>query len=191
MFYTIYKVTNKLNNKFYIGKHKTADLNDGYMGSGNLIKRAIKKYGLENFSKEILFVFDNEQEMNEKEKELVVVSEKTYNIALGGYGGQIVLKEGHPLYYSTLAKLRATFSSKEYKNKQSINAKKQHENKNIGMYNKKHSQKTKNMMSQNHWSKRGYVPWNKKIECEQCKEIIYYSKYNLYHGEKCKKQKDY
>jgi len=87
MYYTIYKTTNLINGKYYIGKHQTKDLNDGYFGSGHLIKRAIDKYGIENFTKEILFVFDNEQEMNDKEKELVVVSEETYNLCPGGKGG--------------------------------------------------------------------------------------------------------
>jgi hypothetical protein len=87
MFYTIYKITNNINNKYYIGKHQTNDLNDGYFGSGKLIRRAIVKHGLDNFSKEILFVFDNEEEMNSKEAELVVVSEETYNLCEGGKGG--------------------------------------------------------------------------------------------------------
>lgn len=87
MHYTIYKITNKINGKYYIGKHQTKDLNDGYMGSGKLLKRAIAKYGIESFFKEILFVFDNETEMNNKEKELVVVSEQTYNLCPGGHGG--------------------------------------------------------------------------------------------------------
>ena len=87
MYYTIYKITNIVNNKYYIGKHQTINLDDGYMGSGKLIKKAIDKYGIGNFTKEILFVFDNEQEMNDKEKELVVVSEETYNLCPGGHGG--------------------------------------------------------------------------------------------------------
>lgn len=87
MFYTIYKITNKINNKYYVGKHQTKNLDDDYMGSGKLIKAAIGKYGIENFKKEILHIFDNELEMNTKEKELVVVSESTYNLIEGGKGG--------------------------------------------------------------------------------------------------------
>jgi hypothetical protein len=87
IFYTIYKITNKINSKYYIGKHQTKDLNDGYMGSGKILKRAIEKHGLDNFTKEILFIFDNEEHMNAKEKELVVVSEETYNFCEGGKGG--------------------------------------------------------------------------------------------------------
>lgn len=87
MFYTIYKITNNLNGKFYIGKHQTKNLQDGYMGSGKLIRRAIRKYGLDNFTKEILHVYDTEEEMNTKEKELVVLGESSYNLCEGGKGG--------------------------------------------------------------------------------------------------------
>ena len=87
MHYLIYKITNKINHKYYIGMHKTNNINDGYMGSGKLIKAAIKKYGLEFFIKEILFIFDNESDMIEKEKELVIISEQTYNLCPGGLGG--------------------------------------------------------------------------------------------------------
>jgi hypothetical protein len=91
MFYTIYKTTNKINGKIYIGKHQTKDLNDGYMGSGKHLKRAIAKYGIENFKREILFQFGTEAEMNAKEAELVTedfcLREDTYNICAGGKGG--------------------------------------------------------------------------------------------------------
>jgi hypothetical protein len=91
MFYIIYKITNRINGKIYIGKHQTKNLNDGYMGSGKHIKRAISKYGIDNFKKEILFQFDNELEMNVKESELVTeefcLSEDTYNLCPGGNGG--------------------------------------------------------------------------------------------------------
>jgi hypothetical protein len=57
-----YKTENKINNKFYYGVHRTDDLNDGYLGSGIRIQRAILKYGAENFNKEILKFFDTYEE---------------------------------------------------------------------------------------------------------------------------------
>jgi len=91
MHFTVYKITNIINNKIYIGAHKTSDLEDGYMGSGTYLKRAQRKYGIENFSKEILFDFISENEMMEKELELVneefVTNKQTYNLTLGGNYG--------------------------------------------------------------------------------------------------------
>lgn len=90
MFYYIYKITNKINNKIYIGMHKTNNLDDDYFGSGLNLNRAIKKYGKANFTKEILEFFDNEQDMFSKEKQLVnsnfVNSPTTYNLVEGGNG---------------------------------------------------------------------------------------------------------
>lgn len=91
IFYTIYKTTNVLNGKIYIGKHKTKNPNDEYLGSGHLIQLAIKKYGKVNFVKEVLFVFGSEIEMNAKERELVteefVLQDTNYNLCTGGDGG--------------------------------------------------------------------------------------------------------
>lgn len=84
-------IINIINFKIYIGKHQTKDLYDSYMGSGKLLRKSFKKYSLENFIKGILFVFDNEDEMNDKEAELVdevfCLREDTYNICTGGKGG--------------------------------------------------------------------------------------------------------
>lgn len=90
-YYTVYKITNKINGKIYIGCHKTKNLNDGYMGSGKYLRISQKKYGLENFEKEILFIFETPEEMYAKELELVnddfLLDEKTYNLVIGGRGG--------------------------------------------------------------------------------------------------------
>ena len=89
MFYTAYKITNKVNGRFYIGAHKTEDLNDGYMGSGAAIRRAIEKHGKENFVKEILHTFDSAEEMFDRERILlegVWSSSDCYNLNGGGTG---------------------------------------------------------------------------------------------------------
>jgi hypothetical protein len=88
----IYKITNLLNNKIYIGKRGHLNpYKDDYMGSGVLIKNAIKKYGIQNFKKEILHIVDSEKKINELEKQIVneefVNRKDTYNIRYGGDGG--------------------------------------------------------------------------------------------------------
>lgn len=87
MFYLVYKITNVVNGKHYIGAHKTNDKNDGYMGSGVMIKNAIKKYGIENFIKEIMCECSSQEEMFAKEKELVRLDSTSYNLKYGGEGG--------------------------------------------------------------------------------------------------------
>ena len=88
MEYLIYKIINIINGKIYIGQHCTENIDDGYMGSGKVIKQAIKKYGKEKFKKEILYIFDNEEEMLNMEREIVneefVNRLDTYNLTLGG-----------------------------------------------------------------------------------------------------------
>lgn len=90
MIYTVYKVTNNINHRYYIGVHKTSNPHDLYMGSGPIIKSALSKYGSNNFSKEILFEFDNEADAYMKEKELLEVAlcdDMCYNLNEGGKGG--------------------------------------------------------------------------------------------------------
>lgn len=90
-YYYLYKITNLVNNKIYVGVHKTKDLNDGYMGSGKIIRSAITKHGISNFSKDILEFFENAELMYAREKEVVtyefLLREDTYNLRRGGTGG--------------------------------------------------------------------------------------------------------
>lgn len=87
MHYLIYKISNNINGKTYIGCHKTKNINDGYMGSGVAITQAYEKYGIENFTKEILFDCSSAEEMFEKEEQLVEIGPHSYNLMKGGHGG--------------------------------------------------------------------------------------------------------
>ena len=71
IFYGLYKITNLLNGKMYIGQHTTTNLDDGYMGSGKIIMRAIAKYGVQNFRKEWLMFCEDEEELNYMERVFV------------------------------------------------------------------------------------------------------------------------
>lgn len=93
MYYYIYQITNLVNNKIYVGKHKSKispELN-GYYGSGKLIQRAILKYGIDSFKKEVLHFCNNVDDMARKEAEIVteqfVIRTDTYNMHKGGNGG--------------------------------------------------------------------------------------------------------
>lgn len=87
-FYVIYKVTNTINGKYYIGKHITKNLKDSYLGSGKAIRSAIKKYGRDKFIKEIIQICNTEDEMNKIEEQLVDTNDAmSYNMTIGGKGG--------------------------------------------------------------------------------------------------------
>ena len=90
--YYIYRITNLINGKTYIGQHGYKKLNDCYMGSGKHLKRAQKKYGIENFKKEILiFNIVRKDFIDLLEKEYIAfyksIGKAEYNIASGGYSG--------------------------------------------------------------------------------------------------------
>jgi group I intron endonuclease len=87
-YHYLYKITNLINNKIYIGIHSTNKLDDGYFGSGKHILQAVKKYGKQNFKKEILEWFDWKCEALNREAQIVnkefIERSDTYNLKLGG-----------------------------------------------------------------------------------------------------------
>ena len=86
--YLIYKITNQINGKIYIGAHTTYNLVDRYMGSGHRLKEAIKKYGKTNFTKEIICECEDLESMYAKEADIVNIEylkrTDVYNISVGG-----------------------------------------------------------------------------------------------------------
>lgn len=107
MKYIVYKTTCLINNKIYIGKHRTEnpDKFDGYLGNSVWINKtdkiknpefpfhfAVKKYGIKNFKRETLFIFETEDEAFNKEAEIVneefIKLDSNYNVVIGGKGGK-------------------------------------------------------------------------------------------------------
>jgi hypothetical protein len=93
MYYYVYQITNLINGKIYVGKHKSAKhpFDNDYYGSGKQISAAIEKYGKENFKKEVLHFCSSLEEMSNREAEIVtedfVKRKDTYNMHKGGPGG--------------------------------------------------------------------------------------------------------
>jgi group I intron endonuclease len=88
----VYRTTNLINGKFYIGQHSTNDLTDGYKGSGLLIRKAFKKHGKENFKFDVIEFSDSREYLDKLEKNLIKAEEALnneigYNIHQGGLGG--------------------------------------------------------------------------------------------------------
>lgn len=83
-----YRTTNQINWKYYFGIHSTDNLDDGYLGTGNLIKVAIKKYGKENFVRTIIADYPTRKEASDHERLAIttfqVEDENCYNIKPGG-----------------------------------------------------------------------------------------------------------
>ena len=93
----IYKTTNLINNKFYVGKHCTIKIENDYLGSGKRLRYSIRKYGKENFKKEILEFCNDPKHLAEREK--LIVNEELLknslcmNLKIGGDGGWYAAQE--------------------------------------------------------------------------------------------------
>jgi len=99
--YYIYRITNLINGKTYIGQHKYKETPyDDYMGSGKLLHKAYEKYGIENFKKDILVFNIPERKYADLLEKTFIASEREkvgkencYNIADGGEGRTGLLSE--------------------------------------------------------------------------------------------------
>lgn len=85
----IYITTNLIDGKRYIGQKKFDDYWKGYLGSGKHLREAIKKYGRENFSRNIVAIAYSKEELDDAEISIIKFlgadkSRDYYNIAEGG-----------------------------------------------------------------------------------------------------------
>ena len=173
--YCIYRITNLINGKTYIGKHEYTDESNPmgkYKGSGVLLHKAYKKYGIENFVKDTIVVNIKDKETIDRLETKYIAYERTsngngvYNITDGGEG-----VSGYR--HSEEAKTKISASLKGHGCSDETKAK-------IGAANKghKHSDESKakmsavckgkkhRPMSDEHRTKlsaamKGRIPWNK------------------------------
>lgn len=149
MFY-IYRTTNLINGKTYIGQHGfSLGKKDYYKGSGSLLKPAFKKYGIKNFKKDIIEVTLSQFEANVLEKYYIAkeraIGKAEYNLADGGQGSS-----GYHLSEKTKTKIREANKGKPK------------------------SEEHKKKLSEAH---KEQIPWNKGVQCrEETKKKIAESK---------------
>lgn len=151
MYGYIYKTTNLINGKKYIGKHISEIFEpDSYLGSGILLSKALKKYGKENFKCELLETCSSKEELDRKEKYWIsyydcVEDIDYYNLAKGGDGG---IGRGFGSYWEDEDKKTiALIKQKESLNKFFKENKDIRSGKNNPMYGKHHTKETKDRIS--------------------------------------------
>lgn len=165
MFY-IYRITNLINGKTYIGQRKYSKLNDDYKGSGKRLWEAYRKYGFENFKKEILvFNISERKHADLLEKTFIAAErekagvENCYNISDGGTGGN--------LGEEVNKKISEALKGKHHKGYP-------------------HSEETKQKISE---ALKGRVPWNiGKHLSEETKQKIKKAKKGYHHSEETRKK---
>lgn len=166
----MYKFTNKVNGKFYYGVHDGTKT-DKYLGSGKLLKMAQKKYGLDNFSKEILLWFDSMDEAYEYEEVVVnqamVDNPNCYNMKTGGRGGRTGEKR------SELSKRRM---SKAMKGKSK---------------SQKHKSSLSKAMKGRKPSSATYAAQKEIVKCPHCSKEGARSAMGRWHFENCRTRKEF
>jgi hypothetical protein len=147
----IYKSTNLINGKIYVGQDTKN--NPNYLGSGRILKFALKKYGIENFKKEILEECSTLDELNELEKYWIKKLNSTnkdigYNVSFGGQTG----------WYKGLK------HTEETKKQYSLTRKDKLIGDKNGMYGKQHTEDSKKKMSKPQFGDKNGMYGKKQTE---------------------------
>lgn len=187
--YFIYITTNKINNKKYVGLCSMKKDNwESYLGSGKLLHRAIKKYGKENFERQIIQYCDTIEEAIQVERKFILdnechLKENWYNIAVGfttqGSKGK-KQTEKHKLAMQKL--LTGVPKSEEMRKKQSQTRKERIKEGKYSFNN--HTQEQLEIISKIGKSNKGRT--HKKTLCIHCGNLYGPAPYSRFHGDNCK-----
>ena len=179
MYGYIYLTINKVNHKTYVGQKMLKNKNwdkDGYLGSGKLLKCAIKKYGKENFEKFLVQFCYSKEELDKQE--IFWISEyrkrglAQYNIANGGEGcctkGRTPWNKGKHWSEETKKKMSETHKGKQLSEDTRYKISEAHKGKPGPNKGKHWSEETKKKMSETNKGKHWYS--NGKISkfCYEC-----------------------
>ena len=181
MFGYVYKITildesSKFNNCYYIGQHISTNIQDGYYGSGVLIKNYIKKHGVCNLKKEILYICNSIEELNSREYEsintlfeddTVYRNGKCLNLKEGGKNAKASLVSKNKMSINTSGEKNGFYGKHHsIETKQKLSEKSL--GKNNAMYGKTHSNEVKEKLRQFRTGKKHYpetIALFKKMRC--------------------------
>lgn len=181
----IYLIKNNINNKTYIGQHTTKNLDDNYFGSGMLLKKAIEKYGKENFEFGYLVFCSNHIELNEQEKIWIKffknhTNRGNYNIRDGGQDEFIFSHSEESKIKISKNKTRHIWTEKERKAMSDRVSGENHPLHKKGG----HSEETKEKLK--------IIHKNRKIlKCPHCKKEMDYVNAKKYHFDNCEENPNY
>jgi len=210
----VYLTTNLVNGKQYVGDHSSDNLNDGYLGSGIVIVKAIKKFGKEKFQREILEQFDSKNKAENSQQKYIeqfnTLVPNGYNISPTGgiHWGGVHSEESKQRMSESKKGISLNKKHKESLRKSMIGKNKGSSNgmwgKHISKENKqklslfhkgkKISEKTKKKISESHkgsnnpmFEKPAWDAINKIVKvCEYCGIETNVGNYVRWHGKKCK-----
>jgi len=158
----IYKTTNTINGKIYVGQsQRPINESKRYFGSGKLLIFAIKKYGKNNFKKEIIDTATNIETLNDKERYWIKKLNSQnknigYNIDGGGNDGKSILGEKNPACREDVKiKMRKPKSKEGKKNIQKAQRERDRTGTKNSFFGKKHTDKNKKKMVKNRLKNNG------------------------------------
>lgn len=189
MIYSIYKITNKVNHKVYIGFTQDTErrwkqhIND-YVRIKRPLYESMKKHGINNFIFEVIYQSDN------REHTLTIMEPYFIDLYDSYNKGYNCNKGGLNTNTDELRKLNSERMKKDNPMKKlKHNAgtfKKGHKPKITKERNNKISISMLAEKNPNYGNPDAAIPLNVKITCEHCQKIINKGNYARWHGKKCR-----